>query len=569
MVSSCAQTATLTGGDKDVTPPVILKQEPANYSTRYSTDAKGKRIVVYFDEFVQLDNPTETFSVSPPMKNPPEYSLKGKSLIIDIKDTLLENTTYIINCSEGIKDLTEGNILPLTSFVFSTGDYIDSLSFAGCVKDAFTLSPTEKVSVMLFKENEDSTLLKDQFYYLTLTDKAGHFRFSNLAPGKYHLCALNDKNRNYIFDQSDEAIAFYSDWVKPTYFPVPDAIDTTMISFPDSTAVQDSVSVFEINYHEHTLWMFEEQDTTLRFLRREFKQNYRHDFIFKNSIEDFKLNQISHLDTAITYLTQFNKSKDTVSVYLTAIQDSLVEFELFANHQLLDTIAFNPSQKAARGGGRRGGARQTADTGKIYLTYKILIKGELHKDPCIEFLYPVEKYDLSKCWIVEHIKDKSDTISLECYFVDSLKMQLAFKFPFKEKTKYEIFSSDSIFLSYFGHCNDSLKIDFTTKSIKDYSSLRINYQFSEQNNYIVQLLDDKSNILQEDFLSINEAITYTYLNPGKYRIRVIEDSNNNKKWDSGKYTIRLQPEKVFYFDKLIDIPANWKVEETFEIRDEE
>jgi hypothetical protein len=71
--------------------------------------------------------------------------------------------------------------------------------------------------------------------------------------------------------------------------------------------------------------------------------------------------------------------------------------------------------------------------------------------------------------------------------------------------------------------------------------------------------------VQEDSLSSDKTLTYTYLTPGKYRIRVIEDANNNNKWDSGKYTARLQPETVFYFDKPIDIPANWKIEETFEV----
>ncbi|MDR0368044.1 MAG: Ig-like domain-containing protein, partial [Bacteroidales bacterium] len=529
LFSSCAKQAALVGGEKDILPPAILKQKPENYSTRYPVDAKGKRIEVYFDEFVQLNNPSETFQVSPPMKRPPEYSLKGKALIVDIKDTLQENTTYIITCNEGIKDLTEGNMLPLTSFVFSTGDYVDSLSFAGNVKDAFTLSPTEKMAVLLFKENEDSTLLKDQFYYYTATDKDGRFRFSNLAAGKYHLCALNDKNRNYIFDQSDEAVAFFVDWIEPEYFPVPAEKDT--LSPADTVSVQDSSSIFKIDYEKYTLRMFEEQDTSLRFLRREFKSNYRHDFIFKGEVEDFRLNQISHLDTIITCLTRYNKTKDTISVYLTSLTNNQIEFELFANGRLLDTLAFNPSQKGSSGGGRRGGRSRAADTAKVYLTCNVLTKGELHKDVCIEFLYPVEKYDFSACRIAEHLKNKSDTSLVTCYFADSLKMQLAFSYPFKEKTKYEIFFPDSVFFSYLGYCNDSLKIDFTTKSQREYGALQVSYQFSEQNHYIVQLLDDKSVIVQEDSLSSDKTLTYTYLTPGKYRIRVIEDANNNNKWD--------------------------------------
>ena len=579
LFTACAQMVSLTGGEQDVTPPTILKQEPPNYTTQF----KASQIRIYFDEYVVLDNPSENFLISPPLKNQPEYILKGKSLIIKLNNELKENTTYIITCNQGIKDLTEGNFLPLTTFVFSTGYYIDSLSFIGTVKDAFTMQPEEKIGVMLYKHDEDSALLKDLPYYYTTTDREGKFKFTNLADGEYQLYALLDKNKNYLFDQKDEKVAFFTDLVRPIYIAPPanqaDSLQTDstqvdsmqiIVNQTDSLQIDttqtdstqsDSTLVPTINYAANTLYLFEEQDTSTRFIRREFKGNYRHDFVFKNEIRDFKINQISDLDTAITYLTEYNSTKDTISVFLTAISHKQIDFELFANDQLLDTITFDPSHKGTSS--RR--AAQRADTAANYLTFTEITKGELHKNPAIMFALPVQKFDLNRCILVEERKDKSDTIPIDCHFTDSINRILTFKYAFKEKTNYTILCPDSVFYSYFGTCNDSISIKFTTKSSKDYGAIRIAYQFYEENNFIVQLLSEKLDVIQEDFIRFNKRITYSFLPAGKYRIRVIVDANNNKRWVSGDFHQRQQPEKIIYFEKTLDLAPNWRMEETFEV----
>jgi uncharacterized protein (DUF2141 family) len=579
---SCAQQASLTGGDKDVLPPVILKQEPPNFTTLF----RSPTLQIFFDEYVELSNPLETFLISPPLPEQPDYLLNGKVLIITLNNQLEENTTYIINCNQGIKDLTEGNFLPLSTFVFSTGDYIDSLSLIGTVRDAFTLLPEEKTGVMLYKQNDDSALLILPPYYYTVTDNEGHFRFSNIAAGEYQLVALIDKNKNYIFDQNDEKIAFASAPVKAIYIPPVVAKDSVEMKKDwegikkdsgdiknnlegikkdslDSKVIQDSsVQPSALNYAENTLWLFQEQDTSTHFIRRDFKGNYRHDFIFKNEVADFKLNQITNQDTLILYFIHYTKTGDTVQVFLTTFAESDVDFEVYANQQLLDTITFNPSQK----GSARRVSRRTTDTSGVYLTFQEITKGAPDKDPAILFESPIANFDLTQCVVIETRKDQSDTLPLTAYFADSLHRLLAFQYPFKEKTSYTLLCPDSLFWSYYGACNDTIRISFTTKSLKEYGSIQIQYQFEEENQYIVQLLSEKSELVKEDFLTGAQAITYNYLPAAKYRIRVIVDANKNHKWDSGNYILRQQPEKVIYFEKSIDLPANWKIEETFAVR---
>ena len=568
---SCAQQASLTGGEKDITPPKILKQEPENKAINF----KGTTLKIQFDEYVELNNPSENFYISPPLKETPEYTLKGKSLIINLNNRLDSNTTYTIFCSEGIKDLHEGNMMPPTSFVFSTGNYVDSMIIAGRLIDALTLQPKEKAAVMLYKQFDDSTLMKELPYYIAFTDKNGQFLFTSIADGAYHLCALVDKNRNNIYDQKDELIAFSSEPVKTQLPPkktekdTVNLADTTQVSDSLATVSQDSIQAadtsLKIDYQTNTLLLFEEADTVLRFIKREYVEYHNHRFTFKGKITDFKLNQLNFLDTAITYLVEYNPACDTLNVYFTQVSNNTIDFELIVNERILDTLIFNPASKQKPPSrGRRGSSSE--EEPKNVLTYKEITKGELNRLPAIRFNEPVKTCDSTRWALYEFTKNDTIQHSVKCCFSDSSRRTLVIDHPFKEKTSYQFFCADSAFWSYYELCNDTIMLNFTTKSTKDYGSLKIKYEFFEENNYILQLLDDKLNVAQEDFSRYNATITYNYLQQGKYRLRVIVDDNGNKKWDAGNYLQRIQPERVFYFEKVLEVMPNWKTEETFSVR---
>jgi len=568
LLCSCYQQAVLTGGEKDVAPPQILKQEPENKATNF----KGTTLKIQFDEYVELNNPSENFYVSPPLKEMPEYTLKGKSLVINLNNTLEPNTTYTVFSNEAIKDLHEGNMMPPTSFIFSTGDYVDSMMIAGNVIDAFTLQPKEKTAVMLYKQNEDSVLMKELPYYLTFTDKKGQFLFTNIADGEYHLCALVDKNRNNIYDQKDELVAFSSEPVKAQFMPQKITLDTAGLASLDSLqlALRDSTqrvldSASKIDYQTNTLLLFEEADTVLRFIKREYVENHNHKFIFKGKVSSFALHQLNFLDTAITYLTEYNLTRDTVNVYFTQVSNNIIDFELIVNDTILDTLYFNPAVKPKSASRSRRG-NTSEDEPKNVLVYKEITKGELNRLPAIRFSEPVKNYDTAKWTLFEFQKNDTLNFPVQCYFSDSCRRTFIIDYPFKEKTNYQFFSSDSTFWSYYELTNDTIKLNFTTKSAKDYGSLKIKYEFFEDNNYILQLLNDKLEVVQEDLSTYNTSISYNYLQQGKYRLRVIVDGNNNQKWDAGNYVQRLQPERVFYFEKTLEVMPNWKIEETFSVR---
>ena len=113
-----------TGGPRDSLPPVLLNANPPNGTTHF----KGNKIVLTFDEYVQLDKFAEKFIGCSYTKNIPNVDYKLKTVSIKLRDTLQPNTTYSIQLGNSIQDINENNPLPDFSYVFSTGAYIDSLA---------------------------------------------------------------------------------------------------------------------------------------------------------------------------------------------------------------------------------------------------------------------------------------------------------------------------------------------------------------------------------------------------------------------------------------------------------
>ena len=183
----CAKRGNPSGGPKDVTPPELIRTEPENFSTNF----EAQQIRLYFDEFIKLKDVQDQLIVSPPLKYPPEITPLGgasKYIQIIIKDTLQENTTYTFNFGQSITDNNEGNPNSFLSYVFSTGDYIDSLTLSGAVKDAFNRKADQFISVMLYELDTaytDSTIYKNPPNYITNTlDSVPFFELRNLKAGK-------------------------------------------------------------------------------------------------------------------------------------------------------------------------------------------------------------------------------------------------------------------------------------------------------------------------------------------------------------------------------------------------
>ena len=77
---------------------------------------------------------------------------------------------------------------------------------------------------------------------------------------------------------------------------------------------------------------------------------------------------------------------------------------------------------------------------------------------------------------------------------------------------------------------------------------------------VIQLLDSKEKILREKYISKNSTVQFGFLKPTAYKLKIVYDNNNNRKWDTGNYLEKILPEKVSYYKGNIDVRSNWDVE---------
>ncbi|HAD12220.1 MAG TPA: hypothetical protein DCF33_07250, partial [Saprospirales bacterium] len=206
-LASCARQGAPAGGPKDTRPPEVdsLRSSP-NRSTRF----EKRKIELLFDEWVVLSDVATQIVVSPPLAKKPEVVLNGRKVVLTFEknEVLRPNTTYTINFGNSVKDLHEGNPAKDLRYVFSTGDFIDSLGFKGQITDAFSGEPVENVAVLLHENLSDTAIRKERPYYFTRTDKTGQYSFENLRSGTFQIVAVEDADQNLKWSGENEKIAF-------------------------------------------------------------------------------------------------------------------------------------------------------------------------------------------------------------------------------------------------------------------------------------------------------------------------------------------------------------------------
>ena len=208
-LASCANRVTPTGGDKDVEAPKLLESIPENKSTQFAS----KEIHLHFDEFITLNDLQGQFLVSPLMSKMPEVKANKREVIITLPDDLTPNSTYTLNFGKSIVDVHEANPLENFQYVFSTGDYLDSLKVEGKVVDASTVVGLKSITVLVYRKSkdtyQDSIVFRKRPDYFAKTNETGEFKIENMAAGSYQLFAVDDKNSNYVCDSSgEETLAF-------------------------------------------------------------------------------------------------------------------------------------------------------------------------------------------------------------------------------------------------------------------------------------------------------------------------------------------------------------------------
>jgi hypothetical protein len=608
MILQCANPVMPTGGERDIEPPRVVASDPPNFSTNFN----GKSISLTFNEFVSLKGIQQQLLISPPLEEKPEFRLRGRTLQIRFDEELKPETTYSMYFGDAIVDLTEGNPLTDFSFVFSTGPLLDSMSMSGNMRFAFDLKPPEDAFVLLYMIDNDTIELDSlpylvKPYYVARADKEGDFRFNNLRNQQFKIFGLTDRNSNFIYDMAGEAIAFLDSLVTPAYFsPLADSVllagsftmsDTARlptdtisvadnifvadtISVPDTTAAADSVYLdtalldslrFEMEQERrlekayYNLRLFNEVDSTQRLLRAELAKSGLLQFSFRFPAKAVSVEPLKAVPDTLGLLKQYSKQADTLYWYFRQdVLDSLsvvVQFDTLIN----DTLHLSLKPRQSVGLSRRE-QRDEAEK-PSFLNFTTNAKNrrlEVERDLIFSFDYPV---------VHMHLRDSTrfttseDTTYNSISFVaeDSIGLRYRLQYKFEPEGTYGIYIPDSSFYGLNGSWNDTIDLSIRVPAFSDYGNLFVELTIPPNEVFIIQLLNSQGNVLREQLVSSSGPLSFTNLQAGKYGLKAIQDTNRNGRWDTGDYLKGIQPERVFVFQKEIEVRANWDFEEDWEI----
>ncbi|MBN1337971.1 MAG: Ig-like domain-containing protein [Bacteroidales bacterium] len=557
----CANPVSPAGGPKDVAPPVLTGSDPVPGSVNFS----AKTLRLDFDEFIELKNIQEEVILSPPTGELPEIKLRGKSVIVEFNDDLLENTTYNIFFGDAITDITEGNPLTSFHFSFSTGPYIDSLMVEGTVHDAFTGEPVKGAFVMLYPPHndtvpQDSLPLKVRPYYLSKSDDKGYFRINNVKNGPLKLFALKDVNANLIYDLPNESIAFADSLITPVYEgPTVDTVLSASVKDTSILSVQQPDTLLQpAEKHGIGLFMFAEYDSVQQLLSTTLIKPGHLVFTFRYPAKAPEAVIMTGGIQEADVLTGLNEGRDSLTLWLRDIESDTLYCLLLDQGEALDTIITSLKPK--------GGRRMDKDNviiPKLQITSNT--KGKTlppFLPVTLGFNYPVEQVTTDRIILVS----ETDTLSPEIFFDGDIKRNAKIQRKWTEKAVYTLIIMDSSFSSFAGITNDSTTFRFSVKAAEDYGSFTLHLKAGMNDySYILHLIEGKDKVIREVTLTGGGEAFFNHLNPGQYKLRCIEDRNRNNRWDTGSYLDRLQPERVFFYPMNITILPNWDLVEEWEI----
>lgn len=511
ILSSCAQIVNPTGGERDLTAPEILTASPKNKSTNFSKST----IQIKFNEFIQLNNPSEQIIISPPLENKPEFINKGRLLEIKLKEGLLPNTTYTINFGNAVGDNKENNLVKDFVYVFSTGDVIDSNYLAGKIDNAFTNQPESGITVGLYHTEgfNDSTIIKSKPIYMSKTNESGLFSINNLPTDKFNIIAFKDENKN-LKKEVNEAVAFL-----PTAVNSADSNDRDLI-----------LKLFKPNLYKpgRVIDTFNREPDKFVFVV------YQPTYVNIKPVNNNK-SYLKHV--------KGNQGIDTFYVFTsTQKSDSIVKFNVLINNNNTELVV-----------------RQKVIYKQSKPTFTITKHLELNDTIKINFTNPLLKIDTTR---IKLFKD-SLNINYKLFKVNDFELNIVYQWD--EKTTYKLSINDSAFIDYYNQYSKQEKAVYAMKAKKDYANLILHVKVPKNitHPYLLQLLSsDEKTVHYQFIITKNQDINLENVLPGVYKVKYIYDTNNNGIWDNGDINTNTQPEKVKYLNQNLTLKAYWDLEQS-------
>lgn len=579
MISCANRGSGPQGGAKDITAPVPQKSIPENKQLNY----KKSRLEVEFDELIALEKPAEKIIISPPQVTPPVIKASGKKVIVTLIDSLQENTTYSIDFTNSIVDLNERNPLPSYDLSFSTGNQIDSLQVSGIVIDASNLNPLSNYIVGIYANLNDTAFTKTIPLRIGRTNEQGFFSIKSIKADSYHIFALNDLSRDFIYNDPNEQLAFLDSIIVPTseIKIVSDTIRKVLSKKEKAELPTDSLPPIDsIRQIKKTKFLpdslilkaFKKNVYKQKLVKTERKEAYKIDFFFASENKKAPTIEPLNLPSLKENIIQFSSKKDSVTYW---ILDSLawavdsIKFKVeymntdSTENLIVETDTITSVFKAKPKPKRKNDS--PLPTRFMSIKHNIQSSFDVYNPIRLTFNAPVNKLDTSKIHLSWKIPEDSiwtEISTIQLNKADSIGLAFEIPYEWNHELDYRL-DIDSLFAeNIFGLHNNKLSSTFKIKGPELYSTLIVTL-INFNKNAVIQLLNGKDEVRKE-LPADEEGTIFEFLTPGDYYLRLFIDENLNGQWDTGDYEKKQQPEEVFYFDQAIHLRANWDVDQEWD-----
>ena len=576
------------GGWYDDDPPKVIGSTPADQSA----NVKSKKITIYFDEYIKLEDATSKVIVSPPQLEMPEIKSAGKRIIVELKDTLKENTTYTIDFSDAITDNNEGNPMGNYTYSFSTGEQIDTFEVSGYVLDASNLEPIKGIMVGLYDDFADSAFKTKPMLRVSRTDGSGHFVVKGVAPGKYRAFALKDADGDFIFNQKSEMLAFNHDTLVPSWKP-DTRVDTV---WRDSLHIDALLQVPYTHFlpDDVTLLAFTMTQTDRYLLKTERKEANMFSMYFSYGHPELPVIRGLNFDADSAFVIETGEKQDTIHYWLrdTALvnQDTLrMEISymmtdtlgaLVSQTDTIDVLAKTPYEKRMKDKAKELERWQKEQDKKkkrgepydsIYrekpLEPRINLPQTMtpENEVTVEMATPLVRCDTS----MVHLYSMIDSVWYEstCVFepVEHSIREYRILANWKPGIEYSLEIDSAAFEDIYGKVSDPYKQGVKIDTEETYSSLKITLSgIADTAQVILQLLSASDAVVKE-VRAEKSVATFKYVKPGKYYLRALVDLNGNGIWDTGDYDQNLQAEAIYYYPREIECKEKWDVSQNWNV----
>ena len=598
LVAACARMGNPDGGWYDETPPRVVGASP----TEKATGVKTRKLHIRFNEFIKIENATENVVVSPPQLESPDIKAGGKSIDIELKDSLKANTTYTVDFSDAITDNNEGNPLGNYTYSFSTGEHIDTMEVSGWVLAAENLEPVKGILVGLYANLADSAFRTQPMLRVAKTDGRGHFVIRGIAPGKYRVYALQDVDGDYHLTQKGEQMAFNREVIVPS--SKPDVRQDTL--WRDSLRIDSISRVGYTHFLPDNIMLraFTHVQTDRFFTKAERTLPECFSLVFTAGSNELpQLRGLNFNNAERAFIVMPTAKKDTITYWIkdSALinQDTLrmqmqywstdTTGQLHMKQDTIEVLAKTPyakrlkekqkkaeEWKKAQDKAQKKGEPFETEMRPEALKVEVKVNNSIAPDENvrIELPTPLQSLDSTKV----HLYSKRDTLWYEARYRlrvreggDSLapvgtnllhKRWLELQAEWKPGVEYS-FELDSLALTdIYGTASGKIKQGFKVREDKEFATLAVSLTALTDSNVVVQLLNGQDAVVKQTRALAGTANFY-YLQPATYYLRLFVDRNGNGRWDTGDFYRGEEPETVYYFPEEIECKANWDATRTW------